>query len=193
MDMNLTDRIIGYHYTNPEAYRLMENGDMYDRGLCPIRRFIKESNNLPDEAFKGTIQGLLEPEPESWLNNPEFPALWLYLMHDICLENNVMLLSFQILPTDKAYIVERAHIERELYREMREGRTSTNKEKERAYLKYWKSRVPVFEYKGNYSVPQLTIWSKIEFDRLNIEWIKQTEKVWKKVLDKTELQLSERQ
>ncbi|MEK6913776.1 MAG: hypothetical protein AABW47_03850 [Nanoarchaeota archaeon] len=52
-----------------------------------------------------------------------------------------------------------------------------------AAKKYWESRIPVFEYKGNYSAPQLAIWSGIEKERLNVEWVKPANKVWKRVLD----------
>ena len=52
-----------------------------------------------------------------------------------------------------------------------------------ASKKYWESRISPFEYKGNYSAPQLAIWSGIEFERLNVEWIKPTHEVWKRVLD----------
>jgi hypothetical protein len=39
----------------------------------------------------------------------------------------------------------------------------------------------MFYYKNNYLTPQLAIWSGIEFERLQIEWIKESNEVWKKV------------
>ena len=191
--MNPTSEITGYHYTNPQAYRSMgsngiNRGSIYGydnfKGLIPINIFIKEKKNgLPDQAYDGVIEGLLEPEPQSWLENPEFPFLWGSLMHDIWREDKTMLLSFRLESKDEAYIVERAHVERELYKEAKGQGKPTEESKNEAFKKYWESRVPVFDYDGSYSVPQLTIWSGIEFERLNVEWVKATEKIWQRVLD----------
>ncbi len=194
MKTKLNNKIVGYHYTNPKAYQSMRtNGrDGYITfgfddfaGLIPLRRFIRlgNGNGLPEEAHDGVIEGLLEPEPKSWLENPEFPHFWNYLMHDICRDKEVMLLNFELMPKDKACVVERAHIERELYREPKCPKKSTIKTRNESFKKYWESRVPVFDYDGNYSAPQLAIWSGISFDRLKIEWIKPTNEVWKRILD----------
>jgi len=193
VEMN-TDKIIGYHYTNHVAYQSIQKKGRegwytfgFDEftGLIPSRRFValNRARGLPIEAYGSVIEGLLEPEPKSWLENPEFPYFWSYLMHDICREKQVMLLSFELRPEDKAYIVERAHVERELYRKAKGRGEPTTRTFNKAFKKYWESRVPVFEYKGGYSAPQLAIWSGIEFDRLRIEWIKPTDEVWKRVLD----------
>jgi hypothetical protein len=77
----------GYHYTNPRAYNSMEDGYTYGwKGLLPIKRFISfgEGNSLPEEAYLGTVQGLLEPEPSSWKQNPEFPNLWACFLGKFC-------------------------------------------------------------------------------------------------------------
>lgn len=104
-------------------------------------------------------------------------------MHDICRAKEVMLLSFELRPEDKAYVVERAHVERELYRESKGQGISTRITKNKAFKRYWESRVPVFDYDGSYSAPQLAIWSGIEFDRLKVEWVKPHDEVWMRVLD----------
>lgn len=189
--MKTETKVVGYHYTNPKNYKSMQTKGIdgwitsnFDDfvGLIPGRRFIRLSigKGLPDEAYDNVIEGLLEPEPKSWIENPEFPHFWNCLMHDICKEKQVMLLSFDIDPKDKAYVVERAHVERELYRDPEK---STEKTRNKAYRKYWESRVPVFDYKGNYAAPQLAIWSGIEFERLRVEWIKSTDEVWQRVID----------
>ena len=150
-------------------------------GLIPRKRFIKlgEANGLPDESHNGVIEGLLEPEPKSWLENKKFPHLWRYLMHDICRNEKIILLHFELNPNDQAYVVERAHIERRLYHK-NPSRELINT----SFKKYWESRISVFEYKNNYCLPQLAIWSGIEFERLEIEWEKSSDEVWKRVLDK---------
>lgn len=155
----------------------MKTGRTYgQKGLIPIKRFVSlgEGRDLPYKAHDGTIQGLLEPEPQSWTANTEFPNLWRYLMGDVLREPEVILLSFEMLPTDEAYVVERAHVERELYSKSE----PTRQRMDAAFRKYWKSRVTVPDYDGSYSIPQLTIWSPIEFERLNIEWKKPSEEFW---------------
>ncbi|MBU0667110.1 MAG: hypothetical protein ABIC91_03310 [Nanoarchaeota archaeon] len=194
MITKIHDKIVGYHYSNPKAYQSMQTTGIdghisFDfekfAGLIPRKRFIRlgYGHFLPDESHEGVIEGLLEPEPNSWLENSEFSYLWNSLMHDICREKEVLLLSFQLKPKDKAYIVERAHVERELYKESKGFGISTKQSMNDAFKKYWESRVPVFEYKQNYNLSQLTIWSGIEFNRLNVEWIKPTDEVWTRVLD----------
>lgn len=179
------EKIIVFHYTNPEAYKSMLDGCTYGkRGLIPINRFAHLGiSGLPDKAYDGVVEGLLEPEPKSWLANPEFPYLWNALMHDICKRDKVMLLSFQILPEYESYVVERAHIERELYREAKGHEKSTRQTMNDAYRRYWESRVPVYEYDGSYSVPQLSMWSSVSTNRLNVEWVKPTDEFWKRVID----------
>jgi len=163
----------------------MRDKEIYGKpGLIPIRRFIRfgRGNNITSKAHDGVIEGLLEPEPKSWLENPKFPHLWNYLMHDICRENEVILLSFELTSKDDAYIVERAHIERELYRESAGNGKSTKKSMNLACKKYWESRVPALEYDKEYQLPQLAIWTSIEFERLRVEWIKPHDEVWRRVL-----------
>jgi len=191
--MNLTQKIIGYHYTSARAYASMQTKGIegfitpcFDdfAGLIPSRRFIRlgGAKRLPNEAHQGVIEGLLEPEPRSWTRNDAFPHFWRYLMHDICRTNEVVLLRFELRPEDEAYVVDRAHIERELYRESMGRGTSTPATRSRACRNYWNSRVPVYAYDGNYAAPQLAIWSGIAYDRLEVVWKKPTEQVWKRVL-----------
>ncbi|MEK6913777.1 MAG: hypothetical protein AABW47_03855 [Nanoarchaeota archaeon] len=105
MKTEVLRKITGYHYTNQRAYESMQkkgiegymtfNFDNFS-GLIPHRRFMNlfRGKNLPDEAYDSVIEGLLEPEPMSWIENREFPGFWGYLMHDICRGENVFLLSF---------------------------------------------------------------------------------------------------
>lgn len=176
------EKIIGYHYTNLSAYKSMQTKVDGFAGLIPRKAFAPYLGlNLPDEASKNVIEGLLEPEPKSWIKNPEFPGLWRHLINAICIES-VVLLSFELKKKDEAYVVDRAHVERELYKVAKGQQAPTKDTMEQAFRKYWDSIVPVFEYRGSYSVPQLSIWSGIEFRRLKVEWVKPTKKVWKRVV-----------
>lgn len=127
--MSKLNKIIGYHYTNLESYEQMQPAGEEEigirkyisSGLIPRNGFITLSSaeGLPKQAYKGVIEGLLEPEPESL---------------------------------------------------------------KEVLKKYYDSRVPVFDYNDNYSVPQLTIWSAIGFERLKVEWVKPVNEVWNRVL-----------
>jgi len=188
MKAKLEDTLVGYHYTTPGAYESMGAKGGF-AGLIPKREFIQpsDSKGLPDEAYQNVIEGLLEPMPRSWIQNPEFPeplcSPWWYLIHDVGMIDGVMLLSFELKPTDRAYVVERAHVERELYRESLSKGKSTEKTRGGAFKEFWESRVPVFEYDGSYSMPQLAIWSKIGYNRLRVEWVKPADEVQAGVLD----------
>lgn len=188
----MSKTITGYHYTNEKAFDSMKTLGIdgyltfgFDNfsGLIPSKRFINLgwANGLPKKAHESAIESLLESEPDSWMRNKDFPSLWKYLMHDICKEDKVILLSFELNKNDKAYVVERAHIERELYKESKGLGKITKGSLNQASKKYWESRIPIFDYKRNYELPQLTIWSGIEFERLKIEWVKPHNEVWKEV------------
>lgn len=176
-----------YHYTNPESYFSMKTGHHYgQKGLIPIKRFVKlgiGGPRFPKKGYDGIIEGLLEPEPISWTNNLDYPFMFGYLMHDICRRKEVMLLSFDILESDDAYIVDRSKFEDVLYMESKGLGKPTDKDFASASRKFYYSRKKALEYNGNYKAPQFAIWTPIEFERLNIEWIKPTEQVWKRVLE----------
>jgi hypothetical protein len=180
-----------YHYTNPESFKSAISGEYYcEKGLIPLRRFISHGRggkDIPSEAHDGVIEALLEPEPQSWLNPKNFPGEWRYLMHDVCRRDRVMLLSFNITQNDKAYVVERAHIERILHIPHK-GIIRTRSEMNRACRKYWESRIPALEYAGGFELPQFAIWSKINPSRLNVEWVRDKVEFWKEVKTLTESQ-----
>lgn len=190
-----------YHYTNSRNWRSIQTAGVdghitfgFDEftGLIPGKRFVPLSRgeNLPREAYEGVIEGLLEPEPQSWIDNDKFPALWRCLIHDICREDEIMLLSFELDPKDKAYVVDRAEMEKALYIKHFQGREATRAEIDEACRRYFESRVSVFNYDSGYEVPQLSIWSGIELDRLKVEWIKGHDEVWTKALETADRQLA---
>ena len=136
------NQITGYHYTDERGYRSMHTKGVNRNfrtpfsdfcGLIPSKMFVHPYlKGFPSEAHKDVVEGLLEPEPESWLENPEFPHLWKLLMHDIGNEETI-LLSFPLEPKDKAYVVDRAHVEREL----RKGPIAGSKNE--AFKNYWEN------------------------------------------------------
>jgi hypothetical protein len=193
----MAETIRAYHYTNLTALRSMKKGgvegyytEKFDNfcGLVPRRRFIYlgDGKNLPAEAYDSVIEGLLSPKPLSWNKNAKFPGVWRYLFHDLCREKELALISFYLNKEYKAYVVERAHMENELYREFKRQGSCNRKTRNYAVKKYFYSRVPVFQYKGDYCLPQLAIWSPIQFERLNLEWVLPSKVVWKRVLEETQ-------
>ena len=185
--MNETNKLYGYHYTNNEAFKSMHDGSYYGKkDLIPVKRFITLGNGsrtLPWKAHEGVIEGLLEPEPKSWTENPEFPNFWGYLMHDICKRKEVILLRFELQPKDLAFVVDRAYVERELYRQGKGRGKPTKRSMSLACRRYWESRVRADKYEGGYSAPQLAIWTPIALDRLEVVWRKPVDEVWNRVLE----------
>ena len=80
--------------------------------------------------------------------------------------------------------MDRAHVERTLYDntgiETGAG-TPVGRNVDAAYLRYWGSRVPVLDYCGGYTLPQLVIFSPIAKERLHVEWTKPVKEVWERV------------
>lgn len=179
----MEESITCFHYTNDHNYMNIESGLKNGRtGLVPYRNNLsrnKWGNGLPHEAYDRAIFGLLEPEPHSWTNNPEYPDIWWHLMHDICKYSEIILLSLDISPRDKAFIAERGHLEEELYKDEDSSTSDTKKE---AAMRYFKSKVPLFEYAGGYEVPEVVINSPIDLGRIKIEWRKDSDVFWERVL-----------
>lgn len=179
--------IRGYHYTHREKYESMrkwpssrlvgqtklndELRKIYDQNPAKYR-FYKGSSAVPHEFIEPVIFAFLEPEPQSWRQNSEFPLAWSSVLNYVIrpsfaldyreaegmwVPQDLVLLSFEVQPDDNAYILDRAHV-------FREG----VKPRER-FNKYFTSRVPVFDYDGSYSLPELVVWNIIDFDRLKLE------------------------
>lgn len=185
METNIVD-LVCYHYTNLPAYESMRTGHKYGKSeLHPYRRFLRwgwGSRTLPEKAHDNIVLGLLEPEPASWIYNKEFPHQWWHVMYDVCKEDTIMLLKFPVLPEDEAFITDRAHMEREFYRQGNGKGKSVRRTMSNAARRYWESRVPARDYQGEFTMPQFTFWSPIPFERLEVVWTKPCDEVWQRVL-----------
>jgi len=143
--------------------------------LAPYRRLDSGllRDEAPDFAKEKYIHCFLdEPEPASWRKNPEFPGLWIKIMNHILHDDFMAVLTrFDVLPEDDAYVVDWANMERtraemkqlSIIRK-REG-PEWDKVKD-ATKRYVDSRVPLEEYKGSYSLPELVIASEVMLDRI---------------------------
>ncbi len=169
--MTIDQKVKAYHYTNMLDYSRIKTGSGYGRtGLLPIKRLVSYGvHGLPEKAHDSYIFCLPEPEPMSWKNNKEFPLMWNRFMNNVCKGSELVLLSFDVLPEDNAYVIDWAHVERML----RKYEEPTKKQRTVAGLKYWNSRVPVSKYDSSYSLPELIVNEPIPLERLNFEWAKE--------------------
>lgn len=177
-----------YHYTNSSAYKSMKNREFLDgNGLRPRKRFtpFDEYDDLPEEAYYPASFFFLDPEPDSWLDNQEFPNIWEKLTKHICVrcmeskDNEIVLLSFDVKPEDEAYVIDRALIESAIRRN--ENRILSGEEERDAIEAYINSKVPLSEYEGSYSLPEASLFNNVEPHRLNLEWTKSLASFYKEV------------
>tara|TARA_Y100000034_G_C6852289_1_gene386773 strand:+ start:584 stop:1114 length:531 start_codon:yes stop_codon:yes gene_type:complete len=156
-----------YHYTDQKAYFGMQtpgiDGKTSERfedftGLIPQLRFIPIGYGLPKEATRDVSFAFIEKEPKSWIKYQEF---WENTIQHIVRGEKLVILSFNLKPSDIAYIVDRIFFENE-----RIKKESNWKE---GYEKYWGSRISIHDYNQNYTLPMVIIENGIKFKRLNLE------------------------
>jgi hypothetical protein len=126
------------------------------------------------------ICAFLEPAPPSWFRNREFPNLGVSLMGWITrhtrASEEMVLLSFDVGRSDEAYVVDqRGILEWESHNTNTEfdmedpSSAAKTKTMIDTFKAYWNSMVPVQQYRGEYSVPEVVIFSPIASDRLKVE------------------------
>ena len=152
--------------------------------------------SIPKPAYTCVTKGLLEPRPDSWTNNLEYSGLWGRLMCDFfpCdypsmdfptparyWDEELYLLELDLTEEDSAWVLEesysRAIHEYKLPVDLQPGFLNTpTKENKRIRanqirefaMKYYNSRIPLFEYSGNYNLPLLAVGNKISSERLKV-------------------------
>lgn len=139
-----------YHYASVGGWRDIKEGSWKSRdepGLGACLRVCP--NNWEDEgASDGAVFGLLEPEPETWVKNTEFPVAWNFLMGNV----GRLLLTYE--PNDelidKSFVIDWSHRERVLGGHKDDlGKTTGELSYEDRHLAekaYWESKVPLAEY-----------------------------------------------
>ncbi|MBT4135638.1 hypothetical protein HOD75_02830 [archaeon] len=160
MDADNKPRIIrGYHYTNDVAYGEMKKISY----LTPV-------SNYPGRKENVTF-GFLEKEPNSWIQSKEFPNIWNELLEHLCYNaitsgaDNLIVLGFDIIQGDEAYVIDRGIYERGT----NNARNPWDIESFRASRDYRISRILVDEYNGEHELPELVIHNCIPLERLRIE------------------------
>lgn len=111
-------------------------------GVCAV-------NSEDIGASNKAIFGLLDPTPENWINNSEFPVAWRSLMTSV----GKLLLTYE--PTDeiidKSFVLDWSHREDALGGRRNNlghylGRDIPYEDKLKADKAYWASRVPLAQY-----------------------------------------------
>ena len=167
-----------YHYTSRNAFKKMENKGLIPKNPVIYRRMF----GLPEKAYQNVICGLLNPSPKEWKSNKDFPLIWNELQQHLNYNignDEKLLLNFEINKKDEAYVLDRKYLEQK--RELIEKGEHPIKEHIRNCKDFFESRIPILEYEKGYSLPEIIIYNKIEFDRLNIEKINKKSKLTKKI------------
>ena len=157
-----------YHYTeNLEG--IISSGKV-QLGRPVIHSYDYHITEIPSGASKKkAIFGFLEPRPDSWLNNKEFPNIWNELIEVRKPDLNLLKLE---IPEDKVLVLDYAQVRRDLgnppmpmlIASYALFETKVNKN----YQRYWNSRVPFKSYAGNYSLPELVFFEECLLNRVSL-------------------------
>ena len=166
----------GYHYTSGSDWARIKAFDS-GQGLVPQKNLVPSffatpvpHHDIPEWAYAPHLFAFLEHEPREWIDSNEFPKVWTLLMHAIDRTGMIEVYAFDVLDTDEAFVIDWAIMERHR-RDLRAishhnadpGQiTAANK----ALFHYAQSHVPVKEYDGNYTLPELIIKNEIPRERL---------------------------
>jgi len=157
-----------YHYTNDRAFDTMKDvGKLSPRNHI----FCRTIEGLPEKAYAPVICGLLNPVPDEWFHNEQCPETWRLLYNHLTFRDHfseIFLLGFSSNGLDDAHVFERLHLEKN--RKLLEDHKMTWEEHTPYCKDYLNSAVPILEYSGGFSLPEVIIFSPIEFNRLNVVW-----------------------
>jgi hypothetical protein len=149
-----------YHYTHIEHW-----ANNQARGcLMPTHR-LGEGGGFPGIKDKKALFALLEPKPNSWLQNPDVSHAW----RDLKAHVGKMLVEIKVDPSDEAAVVDQIHIFglgiANLLGMIPEE-WAVEREKD-----YWDTRVPLSDYSQelhNFSLPEVVILNPIPMERVVI-------------------------
>lgn len=168
-----------YHYTSLDHWPGIKHGSWKSRdipGLGPNLRVCK--NYFEDEkARDGAVFGLLEPEPDSWKRNTDFPVAWHALMRNA----GRLLLAYETTDEliDNSYLIDWSRMERLLGGHKDDlgkqpDREIAQDDRCAAEKSYWASRIPLAEYIDNpdilagIALPEVITMCHIPFEQIEI-------------------------
>ena len=192
------DRTVMYHFTNRDGWKGVNTGNpgfTYKdprtgkyiegekiRGLWPSRRLIIQgvgSELVPFEATEPAVFGLPEEKQQSWIQYRDCVNIFDYLMsccagrYDEEGRRDLVLLRVDLKPEDNPFVVDYLHI-----RHLARDYTAESEPKRKQAIlsegnkRYWESRVPLADYKGNFTLPEIVIWTPMPQDRVHFVWEK---------------------
>ncbi len=171
-----------FHYTTlfnwnriqrgTHIYSKENNGELQRtlfKGLLSDRRVINYGiPHLPQEAYGGGIWGFLEEVPHNWINSSQFSHAYNRLLDHISGHNfididetTIVQLEIKLTPEDNPFVLDWAHIENICANYL------PIQEIHQSWQNYWNSKVPLSDYNGSYSLPEVIIQNKnIDLDRI---------------------------
>lgn len=196
-EKNLDHKVM-YHFTNRAGWKGVNEGDPdfiyknpqtgkyvegeHIRGLWPSRRLIAQGPDsalVPFEATEPAVFGLPEEKPQSWIQYHDCINVFDTLMgrcagrSDEKGRKGLILLRVDLRPEDNPYVVDYLHI-----RHLAGDFTAESDPKRKQTIlaegnkRYWETRVPLADYKGNFTLPEIVIWAPIPQDRVHFVWEK---------------------
>ncbi len=169
-----------YLYKDPGTGEYVEGENI--RGLWPSRRLVIQGSGselVPYEATQPALFGLPEEKPLSWIQYQDCANVFDYLMgccagrSDDEGRRDLVLLRVDVIPEDNPFVVDYLHI-RHLARDFEAESDSKRKQAILAEgnKKYWDSRVPLADYHGHFTLPEIVIWTPIPQERIHFVWEK---------------------
>ncbi len=174
------------------------------QGLLRLRSFISSSDYAPcKEAQQGTIFGLLEEKPATWIKykNHNGNSVFETLLRTCAVrgddmagfcdwpdeEKKLVLLKVELLPQDNPFVVDFIHISR-MYENLKKTNAISQEQiQSQASLQYWQSRIPLQRYSGNYTLPEVIVHNHLPLERIEKVWEKTLPQYLTEVYGKTQL------
>lgn len=152
--------------------------------------------SLPKDAYHRYTFGLFEPVPAKWAHDEghPYPSLWGKLVEHVTIRDNdspLVLLRVDLTPEvalDKVWVLDYAFMLSKPFeftslndrltmfffkknkdvmdRMWKKAEEEDRKLNLKAYERYWGSKVPLSQYNGTYSIPELITDQVIPFERI---------------------------